>query len=109
MPSETRRRPPRFALVLALDALACALALLAAQIEYATGFSTRIAGVRISANDVTRPILACILVVALRLVISRVGLFGVSIARLRACRVDADALAGPTVTWRQLVWPTVGL
>ncbi|HJY34687.1 MAG TPA: hypothetical protein VJ260_07530, partial [Vicinamibacterales bacterium] len=78
MPSETRRRPPRFALVLALDALACALALLAAQIEYATGFSTRIAGVRISANDVTRPILACILVVALRLVISRVGLFGVS-------------------------------
>ena len=109
MPSDTGRRPPRFALVLALDVIACALALLAVQIEYGTGFSTRIAGVRISANDVTRPIVACILVVALRLAISRVGLFGVSIARLRACRVDADAMAGPTVTWRQLVWPTVGL
>ena len=63
----------------------------------------------ISANDAARPALACLLVVALRLAISRMGVFGLTIARLRACRVDADVMAGPTVTWRQLVWPTVGL
>jgi len=93
----------------ALDVIAVALVLLALQIEAESGFSARIAGVRISATDATRPLLACMLVVALRLMISRMGLFGVSIARLRAWRVDPDAMAGPTVTWRQLVWPTVGL
>lgn len=113
MSSETRSRPLRFALVVALDAVALALAMLALQIEVASGFSTRIAGVRISAHDVTRAVLACVLIVAMRLVISRMGPFGVSIARLRAIRraysADVDAMAGVTVTWRQLAWPCLGL